>query len=1014
MTIVAGRLLQPVSETACSGQAAAAHPITSLRGYSSVKRTKKNRPASSKRQGSFQRPGTTAPLAKLSVPIAVLMAMHSSQRAFGADDTVPTLQEVTVTALRTSLINSEAIKRKSFGIVDAVTAEDIGKFPDTNLAEAIQRVPGVTIDRQDGEGSRVTVRGFGPEFNLVLLNGREMPGAISPTSASATRSFDFADISPVGISRIEVYKTGRADLPTGGIGSVINIVTPKPLDYDGLQATVEAMGNDDTSDRTGGKVTPSVAALLSDTFFDRRLGFLLSGSYDKRNSSQQFADIGGWLENPSLGTAAVANNDKNPYGNYWGPQSEDWGFYDHQRVRRNGQAVLQFRPVGSLVATVDYTYSLFEDAQQRHSMGAWFGYGGDLTSATINNEGTITNLVDAGNDLSYFASDDHFRNEGKSAGVNLRWDATESLAFTLDAHHSSETSGGGPGGNNSFFILGQQPAYSINKIFTDTGTQIPLTTWTYQPPYTLNNLGTGTISPLFAQANSTNYSNVIRQAHLDGQWTNDSAGPLHDVKVGYEYTDFRTQADSFNSFYPTGFYDPANDGLIPGGDFTKVSSCSILHGFSGGGCGIQVPYFYTFNVPDAVAATAAKFNYQFVVPTTPSNDDHIRELTHAVFGQVNFDTRLLGRELKALVGVRYEHTAITANSLEQIPLAVSWDNPTEFHTIFAPDSAYSDISKSYHELLPSLDASWAVERNLLLRASYSKTITRPDLTEMVGTTAVSTTPKPGARTATAGNPGLMPYSSRNYDVALEWYPTRDSYASVNWFLKRVTNFLTQTTTPGPLFGITDPLNGALAKTAEAQLTAAGQPLTAANIFNQMVTDTGQSSFRGQPGDPPVIWEVTTPSNANETEIHGFEFAVQHIFGQSGFGLQANVSLPTGSAGFNNEAIGSQFALPGLSKSYNIVGFYEKYGFQTRLAWTHRSSYLLALSQAQSANEPQYVAAYGQLDMSASYDFNEHWSLIFTAINLNSASERYYGRNRDQFLYAYEGDPRYQFGVRFRE
>ncbi len=970
----------------------------------------------------------SAPIKGLSVPCAVLMALHAPSvlakqkelqpNGSGASSSqgmvVPTLKEVTVTALRQSLINAEAIKRDSFGIVDAVTAEDIGKFPDTNLAEAIQRIPGVTIDRQNGEGSRVTVRGFGPQFNLVLLNGREMPGAISGDSASATRSFDFADLSPVGISRIEVYKTSEADLPSGGIGATINIITPKPFDYHGFQATAEVMGNYDAQNREGSNFTPSVAALLSDTFLHRRIGVLFSGSYDKRDNTQEFADVGGWLENPSLGTATVTNNNKNPYGNYWGPQSEDWGFYNHQRTRKNAQLTLQFRPFRSLVATTDYTYSLFEDHQQRHSMGAWFGYGGDLTSATIDNTGTITNLVDAGNDLSYFASNDVFRNEGKSYGVNLKWQASEDWLVTLDGHNSSETSGGGPGGNNSFFIVGQQPNYSISKIFTDTGTQIPLTTWTYMAPYQLNTLGTSTISPLFAQANSTNFKNTIRQAHLDARWTNPNSGFVHNVKFGYEYTDFRTDARSYNSFYPTGFYAPANDGLIPASDFTKISSCSILQSFSGGGCAIQVPYFYTFNVPAAVAATSSTFNYQFVLPNTPTNDDHIEEKTQAAFAQMAFGAHILGRRLKGLIGLRYENTQVVANSLEQIPTAISWDNPTEFHTIYASNSGYSNIRKSYHELLPSIDLTYNLRQNLLVRASYSKTITRPDLTEMVGTTSVSLTPKPGARTAVAGNPGLMPYTSKNYDLSLEWYPTSDDYASVNWFMKRVSNFLTQTTVQEPLFGITDPLNGALAKQAQAQLTAAGQPLTAANVFNQMVADTGQSHFLGQPGDPLVIWDVTTPTNANQTEIHGWEFAVQHIFGNTGFGLQANYSLPMGSARFNNLAIGSQFALPGLSTSYNIVAFYEKHGFQTRLAWTHRSSYLTALSQSQSANEPQYVAAYGQLDMSASYDFNEHWSVMFTGINLNSASERFYGRTPSQFLYAYQGAPRFQFGFRYRD
>src|SRR6202011_3817001 len=121
------------------------------------------------------------------------------------------LEEIVVTGLRQSLVTSEGIKRETAGVVDAITAEDIGKFPDTNLAESIQRIPGVTIDRVNNEGSKVTVRGFGPEFNLVTLNGRSMPANIGPNTPNASRSFDFENLSADGISGIEVYKTGRSE-----------------------------------------------------------------------------------------------------------------------------------------------------------------------------------------------------------------------------------------------------------------------------------------------------------------------------------------------------------------------------------------------------------------------------------------------------------------------------------------------------------------------------------------------------------------------------------------------------------------------------------------------------------------------------------------------------------------------------------------------------------------------------------------------------------------------------------
>jgi TonB-dependent receptor len=949
--------------------------------------------------------------------VALALGVTTLSPAFAQAVREDVIEEVVVTGLRRSLQTAESIKRDASGVVDAITNEDIGKFPDTNLAEAIQRIPGVTIDRVNNEGSRVTVRGFGPEYNLVTLNGRSMPGGIG-AGQSASRSFDFANLSADSISSITVFKTGRADIPSGGIGSTIDIRTARPFDFDSMRATFQAKAIDDTSSKVGSSITPEVSGLFSDTFLDGTLGVLVNGSYSKRNSRLEVATIGGWLvDQIPANDSRLTGSNQNPGRHNWEPQSEGWGFNDYKRTRTNGQAVLQFKPVESLVATADYTYALFKNNQQRHSMGAWFGayaFSGDLISAKVNEHGTITDSVETGNDLSYFAGADEFRNKNGSAGLNVKWQALDSVELSLDAHHSTADSGGGPGGNNAFFIVGQNPAIANTKTFSIGNNQIPSTTWLFKPPYAQSTLDTSTISPLFAQDNTTTFRTVIDEIRLDLVWKNNSESALKNMKFGLNQKKMTTKSAAFNTFFPTGFYDPANNGLIPASAFTKVSSCSILKSFSGGGCGIAVPTLFTYSVADAVAATTQKFNYQFVLPATPNVDHHIKEDTPSAYMQFDFDTDFNGMRFRTLAGVRYEKTTVTANSLQKIPTAVSWDNPTEFHTLFASSQAYTDIGSSYGEFLPSLDMSLQLRRDTVLRASYSKTIARSDLTSMVGTQVVSSTPKPGARTVTAGNPALLPYESNNFDLSVEWYYTNDSYLAANWFSKQVTNFLTQTTTKGPVFGLTDPLNGALAQKALAELQAAGKPTAAADIFAQMLRDNpGQTSFTGQPGDPLVIWDITAPSNANRTQIHGFEFAAQHVFGESGFGVQANVSLPTGGAEFNNLAIGSQFALPGLSKSYNLVGFYEKYGFQARLAYTHRSSFLTALSQDQSSNEPQNFAAYGQVDASASYDINKNASVFVDAINLTSRSQRVYGRYTEQFLDAFEGKARYQLGFRVK-
>ncbi|WP_292151586.1 TonB-dependent receptor plug domain-containing protein, partial [Brevundimonas sp.] len=200
------------------------------------------------------------------------------------------LDEIIVTGVRASLDRAMDIKRNSSGVVDAISAEDIGKFPDTNLAESLQRVSGVSINRVNGEGSEVTVRGFGGGFNLVTLNGRQMPtanvvavgGDQNVDFATATsRSFDFSNIASEAVGRLEVYKTGRAEMPSGGIGATINVVTRRPLDNReaGLQGSFGVKAVADTSVDRGDEITPEASGLLSWTDDNQKFGVQVFGSY---------------------------------------------------------------------------------------------------------------------------------------------------------------------------------------------------------------------------------------------------------------------------------------------------------------------------------------------------------------------------------------------------------------------------------------------------------------------------------------------------------------------------------------------------------------------------------------------------------------------------------------------------------------------------------------------------------------------------------------------------------------
>jgi TonB-dependent receptor len=193
-----------------------------------------------------------------------------------AQETTDDMEVIQVSGIRGSVQESMGIKRDSAGVVDAISAEDIGKFPDTNLAESLQRITGISISRNNGEGSQVTARGFGPDFNMVTLNGRTMPGSALPGGGGTpnSRAFEFSDLASESIRAVEVYKTGRASIATGGIGASINIKTARPFNAadSGLTASVGAKALHDTTVRVGDDVTPEVSGFINYLNDDRTFG----------------------------------------------------------------------------------------------------------------------------------------------------------------------------------------------------------------------------------------------------------------------------------------------------------------------------------------------------------------------------------------------------------------------------------------------------------------------------------------------------------------------------------------------------------------------------------------------------------------------------------------------------------------------------------------------------------------------------------------------------------------------
>lgn len=385
---------------------------------------------------------------KLATSLSLVLGMSSILPAHAADEvSEENIEVISVTGIRGSLIKSMDVKRSSSGVVDSISAEDIGKFPDTNLAESLQRISGVSIDRVNGEGSKVTVRGFGPDFNLVTLNGRQMP------VTTGSRSFDFANIASESISGVEVFKTALAENPTGGIGSTINILTHKPLSAPGLKATFGAKAMDDKSTREGG-MTPELSGLYSNTFADDKFGVSISASFQERESGNAQAQVGtGWRSFPGTvdndwgaGTAEWGGVPQEGQVNrpgegdiYSVPQTTVYRFEEQQRQRTNGQLVLQYRPVDSITTTLDYTYMRNDVDTQYNDVSAWFTFAPSenvWTDGPISSPLIYSETYTSAQDLSMATGDYGVRNESGSLGFNIEWQASDDLTLTFDAHNS--------------------------------------------------------------------------------------------------------------------------------------------------------------------------------------------------------------------------------------------------------------------------------------------------------------------------------------------------------------------------------------------------------------------------------------------------------------------------------------------------------------------------------------------------------------------------------------------------
>jgi len=828
----------------------------------------------------------------ISAAVSAALCTMAVAPAFAADET---LEEVIVTGIRGSLKQSMDIKRDSTGVVDAISAEDMGKFPDTNLAESLQRITGVSIDRNNGEGKQVTVRGFGGGFNMVTLNGRQMPAASVGTitgnsddvgSQGTSRSFDFSQIASEGVAGVQVYKTGNAAVPTGGIGATINISTAKPLEV-GNKASFGVKG---VHDAGGDKnITPELSGLWSWANDGKTFGISAFGSYQDRSFGTRGVNVSQYSYfhyDPSLSFLSNATVANAPAVGALIALPANIGMSDDhiERKRTNGMVTLQFAPSENTTVTADAMYTQTKLKDQNLVPGIWFSrqfsylqFDGNTTVATpIKLIEQISPPNGRGKDYFFASWADATKDEAHTLGLNLKQKFGNGWTMDADVATSDAKSGGdGPRGNNSWRMnlaaagAGWQGASYSGGLPTATIGVVDNT-----GPAGGNGNGVLDVPDLSTETALTTKSTQETkntQFNVAFSWDNGN-GVSAKLGAGYMATQmdqgFSSTLDYLGG-WGVGCRQPSVGSPtclsdIPPNVQSTIKQINVLKDFNKlvfagypNAAAVAPPGYYlttlgkeSFYVDPYAFMQAMNGYVHYDANLNPVghfdvnnlsqngfNSNTVKEHIASAYAQTKFDGEIGGLKTQTVVGLRLEKTTVLSTAQQKTVNSITWQSDNDFATNLSPNLTLVQGGSNYTNVLPNIDFAVDLAHSLKARASVSQTIARPQYSDMFMTTTVGgwNTPSElgGVAPASRGNPGLAPLESTNMDVSLEWYYGESDYASIGFFTKSVNNFVGTGITSTNLFGILDPASGApgtLTAAATTALKAAGSQVNEQNLF----------------------------------------------------------------------------------------------------------------------------------------------------------------------------------------
>lgn len=925
--------------------------------------------------------GNTAafPLKPVAAGCAVFMTMlaASAQAQEAAAATDAPMQSVTVSGIRTGIEAAISIKKNSTSIVEAISAEDLGKLPDTSVAESISRLPGVTAQRsaKSGKAADISVRGLSPSFNGTLLNGREQ------ASTGNARSPEF-DLFPAELmGSVVIYKTPDAQLVGSGLAATIDLRTVQPLDF-GKRTIAASYRKARIGVRSGGEEGDGDKYNFSyvDQFADRTIGLALGFSKMKETgvSSQKFNSWGGWAPTMDYNGSKVVT----PGG--FGGDTES-----SSNDRDGAMASLQFRPNKNFKSTLDFFYSSGSTSQKKTGLeGAVGGNSagtydpnGVLTNATIVNgvatAGTITNykgvirnhVEAADDDLKTFG----WNNQWRQDGWTLIADLTHSKASKQATRY--ETTGGLPGNATSLDTISWTGFNGSN--FTDVQYKTGLN-YTDRNVMKLTDVmgwSGGPASPQAGYVALPHIDDKVRSIRLsakhDVEW-----GPVVGVTGGFNYTKRDKARTGREGRLVIKGGDPYGTAAIPGTE-TSVA----------GTTGIPVAMWNPIGSLGTIYDISDKVDSDIL-----NKDWSVSEKVSTAYFMGDLDGELFGLSYSGNVGAQIVHTNQrgTGNQVDQAKC-------TGNTAATCPSMMVSD-GKSYTDVLPSLNLSFDLGNDQKLRFGAAKVVSRPNLDDMRSSMSFSIPPTAAVPilVGNGGNPKLDPFKAKSLDLSYEKYFDKKAYISGAVFYKKLDTYIyraprafdfTPFLSPGTVLPASGPYAGS------------------------------------------AVGLMTQPQNGNGGNIKGFELSANLPFSLvtsylDGFGLIANfsntnskISLPT--VGFSASAGDAvTIPLPGLSRQVtNLRLYYEKNGFQVAAAARKRSNFLGQVSDFQDNQQLTFIKGETIVDLQASYEFQSGFakglSVFVQANNWNNAKWQQYVTSPDAVTESIKYGRTYYMGASYK-